>query len=270
MRTGSPMSSTKMSPPRPTRPRLHDQLRGLGDRHEEARRSRVGDRHRAAAGDLLRKIGTTEPDEPSTLPKRTATKSVSARAGQRLDDPLGERLAGAHRRWSGSRPCRSRRARSGRRRDAPPAAPGARGRARCCAAPRAGCAAPSAARACRRPRGRRRQAGASSTIVAHARRVAHVADLRARSRSCRPRAVRARSGRGCSRRGRAARAARPRMRELAAQLGADRAAGARHEHDAVAHVGADLARVELHRLASEHVLDLHLAQLARPGRRRRS
>ena len=57
--------------------------------------------------------------------------------------------------------------------------------------------------------------------------------------------------------------------ELAAELGADRAARAGHEHGAAAHVGADRRRVELHGLAPEDVLDLHGAQLARRGRCRR-
>ena len=44
-----------------------------------------------------RKIGTTEPEEPSTLPKRTVAYLVAGIAGGRgLDRPLGQRLGGAH------------------------------------------------------------------------------------------------------------------------------------------------------------------------------
>ncbi len=49
--------------------------------------------------------------------------------------------------------------------------------------------------------------------------------------------------------------------ELAAELGADRAARSRHEHGAAAHIGAHCDRVELHRLAPQDVLDLDGAQL---------
>ena len=49
--------------------------------------------------------------------------------------------------------------------------------------------------------------------------------------------------------------------DLAAELGADRAAGAGDEDDAVAQVGADAVELAHDRLAAEHVLDLDLAQL---------
>ena len=58
-------------------------------------------------------------------------------------------------------------------------------------------------------------------------------------------------------------------RELAAELGADRAAGAGHEHRAAAHVGAHGGRVELHGLAAEDVLDLARRAAGRRGRCRR-
>ena len=46
-----------------------------------------------------RKIGTTEPDEPSTLPKRTVAKRVPGKRWRALlDRELGERLGGAHHR----------------------------------------------------------------------------------------------------------------------------------------------------------------------------
>ena len=50
--TGSPISSTKTSPPSPSEPDADDQLHRLRDRHEVARHALVGDRHRAAARDL--------------------------------------------------------------------------------------------------------------------------------------------------------------------------------------------------------------------------
>ena len=49
--------------------------------------------------------------------------------------------------------------------------------------------------------------------------------------------------------------------DLAAELGADRAAGAGDEDDAVAQVGADAVELAHDRVAAEHVLDPHLAQL---------
>ena len=56
--------------------------------------------------------------------------------------------------------------------------------------------------------------------------------------------------------------ARADARDLAAQLGADRAAGAGDEHDAAGEVLADALDLHPHRLAAEDVLDLDLAHLA--------
>ena len=50
--------------------------------------------------------------------------------------------------------------------------------------------------------------------------------------------------------------------DLAAQLGADRAAGAGHHHDLAGQVGADALELLADGLAAEHVLDADLAQLA--------
>ena len=50
--------------------------------------------------------------------------------------------------------------------------------------------------------------------------------------------------------------------DLAAELGADRPAGARDEHDAAGQVAADAVEVHAHRLAAEDVLHLDLAHLA--------
>ena len=54
----------------------------------------------------------------------------------------------------------------------------------------------------------------------------------------------------------------PHARDLAAQLGADRAAGAGDHHDAPGEVAADALDLHAHRLAPQHVLDVHLAHLA--------
>ena len=62
--------------------------------------------------------------------------------------------------------------------------------------------------------------------------------------------------------------ARADARDLAAQLGADRAAGARDEHDAAGQVAADAVEVHPHRLAAEDVLHLDRADLAQHGARR--
>ncbi len=53
----------------------------------------------------------------------------------------------------------------------------------------------------------------------------------------------------------------PHARDLAAQLGADRAAGAGDEHDPLAQVLADALDLHPHRLAPQDVLDLDLAHL---------
>src|SRR5439155_12896401 len=50
-------------------------------------------------------------------------------------------------------------------------------------------------------------------------------------------------------------------RDLAAELRADRAAGARHEHDLVAEIAGDRVEVDLDRLAAEDVLDFDGPQL---------
>ncbi len=57
IRTGSPMSSTRISPLAPLQAGLQQQLGRLRDRHEEARDLGMRDRHRPAAGDLLAEAG---------------------------------------------------------------------------------------------------------------------------------------------------------------------------------------------------------------------
>ena len=50
--------------------------------------------------------------------------------------------------------------------------------------------------------------------------------------------------------------------DLAAQLGADRAAGARDQHALAGQIAADELDLHLHRVTAEHVHVAHLAQLA--------
>ena len=52
------------------------------------------------------------------------------------------------------------------------------------------------------------------------------------------------------------------VRDLAAELGADRAAGAGDQHRLVGQIRRDRFEVDLDRLAAEHVLDLHRPDLA--------
>ncbi len=59
---------------------------------------------------------------------------------------------------------------------------------------------------------------------------------------------------------------RPAADDLAAQLGADGAARAGHQHAPAADQRGDLLRVGMHRLAAQQVFDLHVAQLADAGR----
>ena len=111
IRTGSPMSSTNTSaPPRrdrradlPRRGRRReragadDQLDGLGDRHEVARHALVGDRHRAAALDLAaedRHDAAGGAEHVAEAHGRVA-RLREARGG-RVERELGERLGGAH------------------------------------------------------------------------------------------------------------------------------------------------------------------------------
>ncbi len=75
--TGSPMSSAYTSPPRASEP----------ERMTSWTASGIVMKKRVISGSVTvtgppaaiwrRKIGTTEPEEPSTLPKRTAQKAVS-------------------------------------------------------------------------------------------------------------------------------------------------------------------------------------------------
>ncbi len=62
--------------------RLQHQLRGLRDGNEVADSSRIGEDDWSATCDLLRKRGTTEPEEPKSLPKRTLENRYFAAASE--------------------------------------------------------------------------------------------------------------------------------------------------------------------------------------------
>ena len=55
--------------------------------------------------------------------------------------------------------------------------------------------------------------------------------------------------------------ARPDARDLAAQLGADRAARAGDQHDCILEVAADAMQIRVHGVAAQHVLDPHVAHV---------
>ena len=97
IRTGSPISSTNTSPPAASEPGADDELHGLRDRHEEARHVRVGDRHRPARRDLApedRHDGARGVEHVAEA-HRCVSGVLIARVGG-LGGPLRERLGGAH------------------------------------------------------------------------------------------------------------------------------------------------------------------------------
>ncbi len=240
---------------------LHDQLRGLVDRHEVARHLGARDRHRAAAGDLLAEDRHDRARRSEHVAEAHGDeRRLGLDLAERLDDPLGERLAGAHR---------------GLRVD------GLVGRDE-------HEAVDAVARGEARDGARRERVVAQRLhgVLLHQRHVlvggrveddgragasAKIASMRAASRTS------AISGTIsiCVVLAQLAvdleevvlgvvghhEPADLHAHELAAELGADRAAGAGDEHGAAAHVGADGGGVERDGLAAEDVLDLHRAQL---------
>ena len=169
MRTGSPMSSTRISPPLPCRPACSRSCVASGQRHEVARDVRMRDRHRAAARDLLAKAR----DHAAGAAEHVAEAhehELRAAALQALADDLGQALGRAHHvgRVDGL---------VGRHEHElldlaprPPRAPAPRCRRRCCAPPARRWSPPSAARACTRAAWKmtlgRSRASTSSTSAA--------------------------------------------------------------------------------------------------------
>ena len=241
---GSPISSTKISPLRlAQRAGPDDQLDRLRDGHEVAGHALVGDGHRTAGGDLAaedRHHRARGAEHVAEAHGGVPRGRVPDRRG--LDRPLGERLGGAHhgRRHDGlvggdehERADAAPRRRSGPRAGWP---------ARCCGSPRRG-SAPSSPRACRRRRGRRPPAGARSSTSR-----IRSSSLQSASTGT---AVRTWRSSSSSRRDLEQvvlgvvdehQPARADAGDLAAQLGADRAAGAGDQHHLAGQVGADALR----------------------------
>ena len=160
--TGSPMSSTKISPPLPMQTGLQHELRRLGDRHEVARDLRVGHRDRAAARDLLAEAsGSRCRCCRARCRSAPMTKRVPSGALQRLARRISASALGrAHHvgrvdRLVGRDQHESLDARALGR-----LGPRRRCRGRCSAPPPRRCPPPSAARACRPRRGTRPAGGA--------------------------------------------------------------------------------------------------------------
>ena len=107
MLTGSPMSSMKISPPSGERRRLQHELHRLADAHEEPGHAGVGDRDRAALGDLAGEGGdhaapaAEDVAEPHRAPARADGRQRAAPAARRATSSSPARSTGA-------RPCRSR------------------------------------------------------------------------------------------------------------------------------------------------------------------
>ncbi len=94
MRTGSPMSSTKISPRAPIAPACTTRDTASGDRHEVARHVRMRHRHRPALGDLA----PEDRDHAARRVEHVAEPHGDEPGGDvlalaiGLDDPLAERL----------------------------------------------------------------------------------------------------------------------------------------------------------------------------------
>ena len=261
--TGSPISSTKISPLRVAqRTGADDQLHGLRDRHEVAGHPLVGHRHRTAGGDLAaedRHDRARRAEHVAEADGRVPGARVLGGLG--LDRPLGQRLGGAH---HGRRVDRLV---GGDEHEVPdPELAGDPGD---------------------QPRGERVVADRLHGVGLHHRHVLVGGgvedDRRAVLGDHLPHPLLLLAV-GQHRHGGADVAillelapdleqvvlgvvdehqpVRPDAGDLPAQLGADRAAGAGDEHDLARQVGADPLQLLAHRLAAQHVLDPHLAQLA--------
>ena len=166
--TGSPMSSTKTSPPA-HRARLQHELDRFGDRHEVARHLGVRDRDRAARARSAAEDRDHAAREPSTLPKRTATNRVLDVVAMPVASRRStrERFDCAHDRGRVDRLV-GRDEHEALGADSTATSATCACRACCCAPPRPG-SPPSSARACARRRGRRRRAGSLLEDLAHLR-----------------------------------------------------------------------------------------------------
>ena len=100
MRTGSPMSSRKTSPPVASAPACSTSCAASGI----VMKKRVTSGCVTVTGPprsiCSRNSGTTEPDDPSTLPKRTIEKRVPSDSPAVPAVSVGEAFAGAPSRWS--------------------------------------------------------------------------------------------------------------------------------------------------------------------------
>ena len=153
MRTGSPISRMKISPPAPMVAAWRISCDRLGNRHEVARDVGVGDRDRAAARDLLAEERYDAAVRSEHVAEAHGDEAAAA-VLKALHHHLGDALGDAH---HAGRPHglvgRDQHELARRRGRSPPARRCAC-RGRCCAPPRPR-SAPPAARACRRRRGTR-------------------------------------------------------------------------------------------------------------------
>ena len=231
--TGSPMSSTKTSPRPPIAPAWTTSDDRLRDRHEVARHLRVRDGHRPAALDLAAEdrdhaarraehVAEAHGDEARRRRRRAAPYASTIHSQSAFDWPItvfGLTALSVETSTKRSTPNSTATSAIDLRRER-----------RCCAPPRAG-SPPSAARACTRPRGRRppggsaRRPGASSSRLptsastgTHGGEAALVDELALDLEQRRLALVDEDQPLAAD------------ARDLAAELGADRAAGAGDEH----------------------------------------
>ena len=96
MRTGSPMFSTKSSPPCANAARLQHEVHRLGDRHEEAGHVRMRDRDRAAARDLLPEERHDAAAAAEHVAEAHREEAPAASGGGIAHDHLRDPLGGPH------------------------------------------------------------------------------------------------------------------------------------------------------------------------------
>ena len=214
------------------RARADDELHRLRDRHEVARHRRVGDRDRAAGGDLAAEDRHHRARRAEHVAEAHARRTRVRDSARRPPRPPTRRAPWTRPSPSRARPpCRSRR---GRTRCTPvsPATRAHHARGERVVAHRLDrVALHQRRRACRRRRGRRRSGGAranTSRIRSSSLQSASTATVLSAWRSST--SSRSISNRLSSAWSSSTSRAGPDARDLAAQLGADRAAGAGDEH----------------------------------------